>query len=187
MKLTRTTPKFKGDFSLEISYLNSWPLQSPMWISFFWFKISLFSWQQIEGLCQKQKCCVKKGNVIRDMFRPGSLSGFPIDNTFSLLFVRFVEFSGKNCFHCVAMFHCRIFSITRLVVARYGLKYHVIEFIQYCFPFGLFGIFSWVCFFISTVTDWLIIFIFRRPISHSLVANSFPRLIKSWVIVCDCS
>lgn len=120
MKLTRTTPKFKGDFSLEISYLNSWPLQSPMWISFFWFKISLFSWQQIEGLCQKQKCCVKKGNVIRDMFRPGSLSGFPIDNTFSLLFVRFVEFSGKNCFHCVAMFHCRIFSITRAVVARYG-------------------------------------------------------------------
>ena len=71
-------------------------------------------------LCEKQKCCVKKGNVIRDMFRPGSLSGFPIGNTFSLLYVRFVEFSGKNCFQCVAMFHSRIFSITRLVVARYG-------------------------------------------------------------------
>ena len=86
-----------------------------MWISFFWFKISLFSWQQREGLRQKQKCCVKKGNVIRDMFRPSTLSGFPIGNTFSLLSVRFVEFSGKNCFQCVAMFHCRIFN-------RYSLR-----------------------------------------------------------------
>ena len=91
-----------------------------MGISFFWFKISLFSWQQREGLCEKQKCCVKKGNVIHDMFRPSSLSGFPIGNTFSLLFVRFVEFSRKNCFKYVAMFHCRIFSITRAVVARCG-------------------------------------------------------------------
>ena len=56
-------------------------------------------------LCEKQKCCVKKRNVIRNMFRTSSLSGFPIGNTFSLLFVRFVEFSGKNHFKYVAMFH----------------------------------------------------------------------------------
>jgi len=37
-----------------------------------------------------------------------------------VLFVGFVEFSGKNCFKYVAMFHCRIFSITRALVARYG-------------------------------------------------------------------
>ena len=71
-------------------------------------------------MATERRLCVKKGNVIRDMFRPGSLSGFPIGNTFTLLYVRFVEFSGKNCFQCVAMFHSRIFSITRLVVARYG-------------------------------------------------------------------
>ena len=67
-------------------------------------------------LCEKQKCCVKKRNVIRKMFRTSSLSGFPIGNTFSLLFVRFVEFSGKNRFKYVAMFHCRIFSITRALL-----------------------------------------------------------------------
>ena len=49
-----------------------------------------------------------------------SLSGFPVGNAFSLLFVRFVEFSGKNRLKYVAMFHRRIFSITRAVVARYG-------------------------------------------------------------------
>ena len=70
-------------------------------------------------LCEKQKFCVKKRNVIRNMFRTSSLSGFPIDNTFSLLFVRFVEFSGKNRFKYVAMFHCRIVSSTRALL-RYG-------------------------------------------------------------------
>ena len=129
-------------------------------------------------LCEKQKCCVKKRNVIRNMFRSSSLSGFPIGNTFSLLFVRFVEFSGKNRFKYVAMFHCRIFSITRALL-RYGdvscdLIHSVLLFVWFiwCF-FNWVSMANWVCFFISNVTDWLINLF---SIRHGLVANVFPAI-----------
>lgn len=84
----------------------------------------MFSWQQRKDFSLREKqvkreCCVKKGNRSRDVVRL-SLSGFPVGNAFSLLFVRFVEFSGKNRLKYVSMFHRRIFSITRAVVARYG-------------------------------------------------------------------
>ena len=74
------------------------------------------------------------------MSRPSSLSGIAIGNTFSFLFVRFVEFSGKNRFKYVQL-SC-IFDYES-VVARYcDVSCELIH--SVCCSFGLFGVFNLV-------------------------------------------
>ena len=97
----------------------------------------------------------------------------------------FLEFSGKNCFKYVAMFHCRIFSITRTVLARCSevssdLIHSVLLFVCFMWYFQLSLFPQFNC-------DWLANkFLFRRPISHSLVANVFPRFPNIIDIVFGC-